>query len=594
MLLSQNCCALVCCLVVLNYTTQIAMEFKCANCLQSFSSSPQLLCCFHVFCKNCLSHLRRNDHLGHRLSLTCPVCHLVTFVPESSLPIMEICYCQEHKSSDLQLYCETCLKVICVDCAAVDHCQHACKPVHEVFPVHKSEIEAKLIPLTDKLSSVSQALVQVESQSISISSKEKMIEAGVHNMIGMIRESLEGREVQLCDELHTTARDKLEHLSLQKNELVIIQAQLSSCLGFIRESLRSCSQQKIMTMKKTLLDQVEILLRESISRGSIDEFWMKLEASPQMLMEEVSEFGKIVTCDNLPGYSSVKPIQKLPLSFDLAKLLVMRLGTPLMVLSDLKGPCGVAVTLNGEVVVAESCAGRISIFSTSGKKLRSFGKCGTAAGDFTCPCELDIDDKGNFLIVDGSNHRIQKFTANGKFIASSGTLRFSEPDGIAVHPINKKIYVVDNNTHRVLILNPDLSFCDMFGKEGSGKGYLHYPWGIACSSCGDIYVTDSGNCCVQVFTPDGHFLRNFGRKGINGGELKWPTGISVSEDGSIVYVSDYGNHRVLIFTSNGQYLRSVGSRGKRVGEFGNIRGISVARNGLVYVCDTDNNRVVIY
>lgn len=577
----------------------MTMEFKCANCLQSSSSSPNLLCCFHVFCKNCLSHRISSDQLG-RLSLTCPICHLVTFVPESSLPTMETSYCQEHQSADLQQYCETCLKVICVECAAVHHCQHTCKPVYEVFPAHKAEIEAKLIPLSDKFASVSQALVQVESQSISLSSKEKAIEAGIHNMIGMIRESLEGREDQLCDELHTIARDKLDHLVLQKDELVIIQAQLSSCLGFIREGLRSCSQQKVMMMKSTLLDQVEALLKEGLRSSStcnIDDFSMKLEASPQRLMEEVSGFGRIVTPKNLLACCSVKPIQKSPLSFDLAKLLVMRLGTPLMVLSDLKGPCGVAVTHNGEVVVAEGCAGRISIFSTSGKKLRSFGKCGTAAGDFTCPCELDIDHKGNILIVDGSNRCIQKFTANGEFLASvgaSGTLQFSEPDGISVHPINKKIYIVDNNTHRVLILNPDLSLCDVFGKEGSGKGYLRYPWGIACSSGGEVYVTDSGNCCVQVFTPEGHFLRSFGKKGISSGELKWPTGISVSEDGSIVYVSDYGNHRVLIYASSGQYLRSVGSRGKRVGEFGNIRGISVARNGLVYVCDTDNNRVVIY
>lgn len=561
-----------------------------------------------MFCDNCLSQ-RIKKVQKECSSLTCPICQLVTYLSTdevSSLPTVEGGNCPEHEASCLKLYCETCQEVICSECASGKHPSHKCSQIPDVFPKHKAEIEAKLTPLNNELVSVSKLVAQLESHITAVSNKEELIESAIQNLTGMIEEALQTRRKELREELHDMTLNTLGVLASRKQHLVAVQAQLSSCLGFIKEGLRSCSQEKLVLMKNTLLKQVEILLNEKQTLtpvGPEEDFNIKLEASPQFLMEKCLEFGRVVSRDSdatpLKFSESFASPKKLTHDPELSKLLVQRLGAPVLTLTDLKGPCGVAVSQNGEVMVAESCADRISVFDRSGKRLRSFGKCGTAEGDFTCPCELDVDADGNVLVVDGSNRRVQKFTSKGIFLASvgrsgSGILQFSEPDGIAVHPINRKIYIVDNNTHRIQILNPDLTFCKVFGKEGNGKGYLRYPWGIACSCKGEVFITDSGNCSVQVFSCDGNFLREFGTKGTGQGELKWPTGISVSGDGCIVYVSDYGNHRVSIFSSEGQFLKSIGKKGKRAGEFGNIRGVKVDESGLVYVCDTDNNRVVLY
>lgn len=582
------------------------MEFKCANCLQSHEK-PKLLCCFHVFCDSCLSQCIQKDQDNH-YSLSCPICKLITFISTNeiaSLPTVKVISCSEHKSSSHKLYCETCQEVVCSECAPGKHSNHKNSQISQVFPKHRGEIEDKLAPLNDKLGSVSRFVEQLESQISLVSTKEKLIESGILNMTGVIEEALQSRRKELNKQLHFITSSRLDVLASRKHKFIAVQAQLSSCIGFIRESLRSCDQEKLLLMKNTLLKQVELLLCEKHVLNLVkceDDFGMKLEASPQFLMEGCLKFGKIVTSNSqldstsMKSYESFSSANKNP---ELHKMLAYRLGTPLLTLTDLKGPCGVAVNQNGEVIVAEGCADRISVFDPSGKKLHSFGQCGTEDGEFSCPCELDIDDAGNILVVDGSNRRIQKFTSKGKFLASVGrsgvgVLQFLEPDGIAIHPINGKIYVVDNNAHRIQILNPDLTFCKMFGREGNGMGYLHYPWGVACSCSGEVYVTDSGNCRVQVFSCDGQFLREFGKMGTGHGELKWPTGISVSKNGCIVYVSDYGNHRVSIFSCDGQFLKSIGKKGKHTGEFGNIRGVKVDRNGLVYVCDTDNNRVVLY
>ena len=86
-----------------------------------------------------------------------------------------------------------------------------------------------------------------------------------------------------------------------------------------------------------------------------------------------------------------------------------------------------------------------------------------------------MDGEGNVLVVDGWNHRIQKFTVEGKFLTTMGTegsgrLQFKDPHGITFNTNNNKVYVADRENNRIQVLNSDLTFSRTFGKSGSGKG----------------------------------------------------------------------------------------------------------------------------
>ncbi len=41
------------------------------------------------------------------------------------------------------------------------------------------------------------------------------------------------------------------------------------------------------------------------------------------------------------------------------------------------------------------------------------GTRGSDQGQFIYPCDVSVDGEGNILVADSSNHRIQKFTAEG-------------------------------------------------------------------------------------------------------------------------------------------------------------------------------------
>ena len=203
-----------------------------------------------------------------------------------------------------------------------------------------------------------------------------------------------------------------------------------------------------------------------------------------------------------------------------------------------------------------------------------------------------MNSEGNIFVVDCWNHCIQKFTAEGGFLATvgsegkSGPLRFQKPKGIAFNASNDRLYVVNGNGC-IQILNSDLSYFGTFGKHGSGKGQCDTPLYIACDSMGNVYVADSENNRIQVFTAEGKFLRMFWR---HRGEIWSPCGVAV-DSSDRVYVSGYYNNRISVFTSEGQFVTSFYAKGEGTLAHG---GLAVDKCGTVYVCYYNYGCIQLY
>ena len=279
------------------------------------------------------------------------------------------------------------------------------------------------------------------------------------------------------------------------------------------------------------------------------------------------------------------------------KLPVEKLGTPMRTISGLNYPWGVAVNKRGEVIVAEAGGQCISIFSPTGSKFQSFGSKGSGPGQFIEPRYVAVDEDCNILVVEWSNCRIQKFTSEGKYITAVGRkgnqpLEFALPMGIAIHPLNKKVYVADQYNHRIQILNSDLTFSSSFGCQGSNNGQFKRPWDVAFDSTGNVYVADCGNHCIQVFSAKGSFLLKFGKRGNDHGELDFPSSITI--DNQVIYVSEMYNHRISVFTCEGVFLTSFGTKGSDPGQFNYPGGTAIDKNHDIVVSDCENNRLQFF
>ncbi|CAI8002276.1 E3 ubiquitin-protein ligase TRIM71, partial [Geodia barretti] len=150
---------------------------------------------------------------------------------------------------------------------------------------------------------------------------------------------------------------------------------------------------------------------------------------------------------------------------------------PASIIGGLSYPWGIAVREGGEVVVTERSSHCISIISGNGEK-KSFGTCGSGPDQFDRPEGVAIDSKGNILVADCWNHRIQQFSSTGNHLRTVGTqgsgpLQFQCPPGITVHPHTGKVYVADRGNHRIQVFTVDGVYLRQFGKKGEGEGELN-------------------------------------------------------------------------------------------------------------------------
>jgi streptogramin lyase len=166
-------------------------------------------------------------------------------------------------------------------------------------------------------------------------------------------------------------------------------------------------------------------------------------------------------------------------------------------------PSAVAIAPIGDVFVADghdrNSNARIVKFSKDGKFLKTWGKRGTAPGEFDAPHAVAFDSKGRLFVGDRGNNRIQIFDQEGNFLEQ--WYQFSRPSGIYIDR-NDVVYVSDSESRE---------------KEGYG----HHPgWkrGIRMGSIKDGIVV--------AFIPDTYPTPE--KRATSGAE-----GISADADGTI-------------------------------------------------------------
>jgi sugar lactone lactonase YvrE len=128
-------------------------------------------------------------------------------------------------------------------------------------------------------------------------------------------------------------------------------------------------------------------------------------------------------------------------------------GDPAM--GYLTEPCDVITAPNGDIFVSEGHSGqnpnarpdtvaRISKFTKDGRFIKSWGKFGSAPGEFRTPHALAFDSRGRLFVADRGNHRIQIFDQDGKYLDSF--VQFSRVSGLFI-TANDTLYAIDSESN---------------------------------------------------------------------------------------------------------------------------------------------------
>jgi DNA-binding beta-propeller fold protein YncE len=309
----------------------------------------------------------------------------------------------------------------------------------------------------------------------------------------------------------------------------------------------------------------------------------------------------------------------------------------------------------GAAIVGDEYSGRIGVYRPTGELLRSFGSRALARenGRVGVVGGVATDRAGQIFVLDSENDRVEAFSATGDFIAGWGDaslintspgdaeqglgisvgglaagdgavyvadpgfdrvvrvpfdgsafgtpvfstgLGLANPQGLGVDPSGSRLFVADDDNHRIVVLDPvTLAFRGQFGSFGIGLGQFQNPYDVAVDAAGKLYVADNLNNRVDVFDAASFApLGAFGR----GGRGVPPEMAIVRSVGALaddprggVLVADTANNRLQAFDTAGNVTAAWGIQGRGAGYVTRARGVALAPDGGIVVADTFDHRV---
>jgi sugar lactone lactonase YvrE len=170
-------------------------------------------------------------------------------------------------------------------------------------------------------------------------------------------------------------------------------------------------------------------------------------------------------------------------------------------------PSAVLVAPNGDIFVGDGHGGasnaRVLKFSKDGRLIKTWGKKGSAPGDFETPHSLAMDSRGRLFVGDRENNRIQIFDQDGNFLEQ--WKQFGRPSGIFIDR-NDVLYVADHQSDAKT--NPGFRKGITIGSARDGKVTVFIPdpdgeagsqEGVAVDVNGTIYGSLTGGMALKKY-----------------------------------------------------------------------------------------------
>jgi len=455
--------------------------------------------------------------------------------------------------------------------------------------------------------SLAQAISAVDKVIGEVNIQAKEVEKEIHSACVKLREMVNEREAQLLSEVETARHEKEKELVSQKHHLEFLLVGIRESAQFGEALVNEGSENEIAASQKEVVSRLTSLGQEK------EKSQMEPVTDPTIVFEgdggglrqvgeAIKEYVKVVLKDISAEKSSIEGQPSGSISIDQAvsfKVIVVdKKGN--RVTSSPKGkgiiPFVVEVTLNEnqqQEATIEEIQGKEGEFSVSFTP--------TTAGQH----QISVSHKGRHFkaspfridIFDRPLYR-RDYNAVGtepvlQFGSGSEDFQFDNPIGVACNS-RGDVIVVEYGNHRVQVFDKAGKFLFKFGSNGSENGQFSKPYGVAVDQRNNqIVVADYSNHRIQVFDEKGVFIRAFGSSGRNDGQLSNPHAVVVDSQGNY-FVVEYNNHRVSVFNSNCQFLRKFGTKGNGNGQLSSPYGIGVLSNGNIAVCEGGNSRVSIF
>lgn len=262
--------------------------------------------------------------------------------------------------------------------------------------------------------------------------------------------------------------------------------------------------------------------------------------------------------------------------------------------NELIRPVGVGVAPDGRVYVVDFGHRRVSVFTNSGRFIKSFNDAG--GKPLQSPVHLWVQD-GEVWVTDRRLRSLEIFDLEGEHLRTydRGGEDFTWTPLAFALDSQGRLRVTDvglTDRHRVHFFSEDGSRTVTVGRtvqvtrpEQEPLGFM-FPNGVAIADDGRVFISDGDNRRVQVLSPEGEFKGFVDTSGI-------PRGIAIDAEKRL-YVVDAISHTVDVYDLDGKRLVQFGGQGFGPGQFNYANDVAIDRRGKIYVSDRENNQVQVW
>ena len=454
-------------------------------------------------------------------------------------------YCKKHNDQPVKFYCNKCDVITCGECKLHDHAKHNCSEVKAAGEMYANQTKKTLSSIKNKIPNISDHIKFLTDYDQYIKEMVGKCKMSVENQAAVLHKLIDKYKDGLLKKLEQARENEHDIVSKRADDLEAILYIFRSTSQYLSVLLELGKPEEILGARRIVKERLSQLSRLQLEHFG-DKLCLHFSAGSTSKPSMESVFGKIDML-NLP----------------LDKTAMATISERQAHIYDVT-PC-VGETV--ELVLSFEC------HSDTDKKE-------------VCPSGIDIDEEGNFYIIDRENKKLKIYDSSGGFMrefGQEGNHQFSGPFDVTLI-----------GEGEVAVSDPEKAEVKIFGVDGDYSRTfcegLEKPCGITRKVNGDILILDSSSGCITTHNPaSGAILETIPDKNDNDTEdiLTEPHYLT-SNANNYVIVSDQAAPNIKIFDPKGNCLAIT---------TGNIMrpfqpyGVCTDKLGYIFVADRDDHRV---
>ncbi|XP_077981795.1 tripartite motif-containing protein 2-like [Glandiceps talaboti] len=251
---------------------------QCGGCKKQGNTTQYCYECAIELCESCATTQHANFPTTHQVIAFDEYRRLQSTDPVSVQPPI---YCSKHEGNQLKLYCDTCDKVICLECTVTDHPQskHEYRYLTDVATEVKTKISGMINSLTTKYDDITEGEATVRKMITSLDQRFEEESRKVREHIENTMKNINIIGDTILTELKSEQGKRKTNLQAQLKEIEGLQSDLTHSREFAERLINNGSPSQVMSMRTGVTSQIDKLLTCKTKLDPVENDYIEFKPS---------------------------------------------------------------------------------------------------------------------------------------------------------------------------------------------------------------------------------------------------------------------------------------------------------------------------